>query len=310
MVLYSLEILNELCEKHNIILNKDYSDEKINVHTRIIGNCITDGCLFTFDKRFESFKINPGLCTKCVSKKGIEKMKTTCVERYGVDSTFKLDIIKEKIGQTNLQRYGTYNPINNEHIKEKRKQTNLQKYGKDHIFNTDNFINKKKDTCLEKYGYESASQSDYVKAKMKQTNLYRYGVENVSQNKDIAYKASINMYKKKEYILPSGNIINYQGYENFAIDEIISEMKIDENDIIMGVNNVPEIWYKYNDKDRRHYVDIYIPSLNMCIEVKSTWTIDKKREQVFLKMERAKELGYIYEIWVYKENGTKVECYK
>jgi hypothetical protein len=118
------------------------------------------------------------------------------------------------------------------------------------------------------------------------------------------------MFKSKEYILPSGKIINYQGYENFAIDEIIYKMKIDEGNIIMGCNNVPDIWYIYNDTSHRHYVDIYIKSLNMCIEVKSTWTITKKREQIFLKMEKAKELGYKYEIWVYDYKGTKIECYK
>jgi hypothetical protein len=48
----------------------------------------------------------------------------------------------------------------------------------------------------------------------------------------------------------------------------------------------------------------------MCIEVKSTWTITQKREQIFLKMEKAKELGYKYEIWVYNYKGTKIECYK
>jgi hypothetical protein len=87
-------------------------------------------------------------------------------------------------------------------------------------------------------------------------------------------------------------------------------MKIDEDYIVMGSNNVPEIWYIYNDTSHRHYVDIYIPLLNMCIEVKSTWTITKKREQIFLKMERAKELGYKYEIWVYNDKGDKVEFYK
>jgi hypothetical protein len=118
------------------------------------------------------------------------------------------------------------------------------------------------------------------------------------------------MFKLKEYILPSGKIINYQGYEKFALDEVINEMKIDENNIVMGSNNVPNIWYIYNDTKHRHYVDIYITSLNMCIEVKSTWTITKKREQIFLKMEKAKELGYKYEIWVYNYKGTKIECYK
>jgi hypothetical protein len=39
-----------------------------------------------------------------------------------------------------------------------------------------------------------------------------------------------NMLKKshkfKDYILPSGNVIKYQGYENFALDELIKMKKL------------------------------------------------------------------------------------
>ena len=35
----------------------------------------------------------------------------------------------------------------------------------------------------------------------------------------------------------------------------------------------------------------------------------KKKELVFLKLNAAKELGYIYEIWVYDNKGNKVDFY-
>jgi hypothetical protein len=74
--------------------------------------------------------------------------------------------------------------------------------------------------------------------------------------------------------------------------------------------DVPEFWYNdKNHKKHRHYVDIFIKSLNKCIEVKSTWTLNKNKEVVFLKQQSAKELGYIYEIWVYDEKGICVEKY-
>jgi hypothetical protein len=43
--------------------------------------------------------------------------------------------------------------------------------------------------------------------------------------------------------------------------------------------------------------------------VKSTWTFKKQKEIVFLKQKAAKELGYLYEIWVYNNKGYKVEIY-
>ena len=122
-------------------------------------------------------------------------------------------------------------------------------------------------------------------------------------------KTMKSAYKLKDYTLPSGNIIKIQGYEHYALDELIKE-DILEEDIINGCKNVPEIWYTdENNKSHRHYVDIFIPSQNRCIEVKSTWTAQKKKDCIFLKQEAGKELGYNYEIWVYNGKGEKVECY-
>jgi hypothetical protein len=116
-------------------------------------------------------------------------------------------------------------------------------------------------------------------------------------------------FKRKEYIFPSGRVEKIQGYENFALDELIINEKIDESDIIVGVKNVPEIWYNdTNGKKHRHYVDIFIPSQNKCIEVKSRWTYKLQINSVILKETSAKELGYNYEIWVYDKKGNKT-CY-
>ena len=82
--------------------------------------------------------------------------------------------------------------------------------------------------------------------------------------------------------------------------------KNDESDIITGCHNVPTIWY--NDetgKKHRYYVDIFIPSQNRCIEVKSPWTEQINKDNIFLKQQAGKELGYNYEIWVYDGKGVR-----
>ena len=92
---------------------------------------------------------------------------------------------------------------------------------------------------------------------------------------------------------------------------VIINEEIDESDIITGVANVPEIWYNDDSgKKRRHYVDIFIPSQNKCIEVKSEWTIQFKSSFVFAKQNAAKQLGYNYEIWVYNSKKVKINVYK
>jgi hypothetical protein len=116
-------------------------------------------------------------------------------------------------------------------------------------------------------------------------------------------------YSKKEYVFPSGRIDQIQGYEHFALDELIINEKIEESDIITGCKNVPEIWYHdENGKNHRYYVDIFIPSQNRCIEVKSEWTYNIQINSVLLKQKAAKELGYNYEILIYDKKGNKT-CY-
>jgi hypothetical protein len=126
------------------------------------------------------------------------------------------------------------------------------------------------------------------------------------QNDNIMSKNIKQNYRKKIYILPSNKIIEIQGYENFALDELIINEKIDESNIITGIKNVPNIWYfDENGIKHRHYVDIFIPSQNRCIEVKSTWTAKKNEHNIFLKQNAAKELGYKYEIWIYNNKKEK-----
>ena len=50
-------------------------------------------------------------------------------------------------------------------------------------------------------------------------------------------------------------------------------------------------------------MDFFLPSKNKCIEVKSTWTTEKKKDCIFLKQDAAKKLGYNYEILVYDRKG-------
>ena len=58
-----------------------------------------------------------------------DKVKATCLERYGVENSYQSDIIKDKIKQTNLERYGVENVQQNSTIKLKTTQTMIEKHG-------------------------------------------------------------------------------------------------------------------------------------------------------------------------------------
>ena len=152
---------------------------------------------------------------------------------------------------------------------------------------------------------------DVVKEKSKQTCLKKYGVEYPMQNANYAIMVSKQSYRTKEYIFPSGNSIQIQGYENYVLDELL-KINILEDDIVTSKKLVPEIWYNSSDnKKHRYYVDFYIPSQNKTIECKSTWTMKKglEKNNIFLKQQAVKYAGYECEIWVYNSKGEKVECY-
>jgi hypothetical protein len=123
---------------------------------------------------------------------------------------------------------------------------------------------------------------------------------------EITEKASKSKFKQKVFEFPSGKQIFVQGYEPFALKELIENEKILEDNILVGCKNVPEIWYNdINGKKHRHYVDIYIPSQNRCIEIKSDWTV--KKDNVFIKKQAAELLGFNYEILVYNHKGVLIE---
>jgi len=164
-----------------------------------------------------------------------------------------------------------------------------------------------KQTNIETYGVEFPLQNKDIYSKLIETNLKKYGVECTMQDPNVLLKQSKSCYRIKQYIMPSGKIVDYQGFENFAINDLIKD-NIDENDIITCKTKVPILYYiDDNFKKRRHFVDIFIMSKNLCIEVKSEYTVSVKSDIILLKQSYAKEQGYKYEIWVYDRKGNIIE---
>jgi hypothetical protein len=375
---YSYESLQKFCNENELELIGDYNT-KLSYKSIISGKCKYYECFNDFKKSFFSLITYGGYCKKCMSKIRCQKIKNTCLQKYGVENPFQNESIKQKIKISNIDKYGAetysgselgkihikqtvkdkygvdnvsklvsvkqkkqqtsynnfgvYCHLQDISIKEKIKSTNNNKYGVNYGFQSDIIKEKIKKTCMRKYGVEFIGQSSQQKYKKKITNINKYGVENPTQNQDIktkiintciqrygvsnptqnseiAEKAVKNSYQTKQYVFPSGKHIFIQGYEHLALDELINKEYISENDIVTGTKNVPTIWYTTEDGIKhRHYVDIFIPTQNRCIEVKSTWTINLTQSNIFLKQNAAKNLGYKYEIWVYNKKREKISCY-
>ena len=239
-----------------------------------------------------------------------EKTKQTNIDKYGFECPLQNEEVKQKSKQTIKDRFGVENVLQSEEIQNKIKQINRERYGCDHPSQSEEIKQKKIETCNKNFGVDHPTQSEEIQNKIIETNRKKYGCERPLQNSDIMEKMSKNSYKLKDYTFPSGNQIKYQGYEHYALDELI-QSGILEEEILNGCKNVPEVWYDDEQgKEHRYYVDIFIPSKNICIEVKSTYTITLNNEIIKIKQQALKEAGYECEIWVYNGKGEKVECYK
>lgn len=280
---FTKEFLNKICKDFNITLLRDYCEDELNSLKFIDFKCTK--CNENTSKRFEFIiKYNP-ICHTCSYNDKGNKARNTTLLKYGVKNISQLEDIKNKKKETTLKNYGVEHNSQNQLIKDK-----------------------KITTCLKNNGVEHPQQSKEIRDKSKQTCLTNYGVEHPQQCEEIMEKSSKKAYNIKTFTFKSGKVIKCQGYEPFALTEL--NENFDENNIVTGAKNVPEIWYYDESGEKhRHYVDIYIPNQNKCVEVKSNWTIKSKKANIFLKQNAAKELGYEYEIWVYSRNGNKVETF-
>ncbi len=222
-------------------------------------------CFVSFNKHYHKF------CSTFCSNSNrsvINKKKKTRVKNYGDEN---YNNVKQR-EQTCLEKYGETNPAKTEEIKDKIKQVKLEKYGDENYNN----IKKQKETILEKYG-----------------------VTNVMHNSDICDKAFVNSNKYKKYTLPSGKIINIQGYENHLLDELLLEF--DESEILADRADMPELWYIKDNKKKRYYPDAYIPSTNTIYEVKSSYTnkVWEENKTKDLKIKSVIENGFNFILKIY-----------
>jgi hypothetical protein len=128
-----------------------------------------------------------------------EKAKKTCLEKYGVDNTFKSEEIKDKIKDSLLEKYGVEYISQNENIKEKKKKTCLKNYGVDNPNKSEIIKKQTKQVKLQKYGDENYTNRE----KSKKTCLDKYGVEYVSQINSVKDKLLTAFYDK---ILTDGRL--------------------------------------------------------------------------------------------------------
>lgn len=276
------------------------------------------GSPLTFYQKTETYANSCG-DPKCVGKNISQTKKSWDEEKKIKDSQNKKTAAAnrtpeqkqqqlEKTRATFKKKYGVKWSSNLESQKEKSRKTKLERYGDERYNNRSaiSSVNKAK----------SPEEKNQINAKRRQTNLKKYGVENPLLSYEVRSKSARSNSIGKEYVMPSGRIIHIRGYENLVLDILFYKDRYFENQIIADnsdnfrKNAIPS--FAYTDIARhnmKYYPDIYIPSENRIIEVKSEWWWDgygaekyrSRLENNLRKFRAVIEKGYDFEVWIFRD---------
>jgi hypothetical protein len=329
--MYDLSFLNNCIKNNNASLCEEYKELTVNTHIKFTCKCGNVN-----SKTFETIRETGAYCRDCTRINTSNKTNTNCYtintlidtlknynatiegeyKNINVETNINFICSCGKMGNKAFRRIYEYagaycEDCTNKLRLVKFENTIVEKYGVKSIFQLQEIQDKIKNTNLEKRGVGHHSQCKEVQDKRKNTCLEKYGVESVMQKPEIALKNLNACLKPKEYILPSGNKIKVQGYEPLALDIVVNKWKIREEDIITERTKVPEIWWKDTlGKLHRYYTDLFIPSKNLLIEIKSTWTYKLEKDITQYKLLSAKEVGYNTLLWVFDIKKKIVEEYE
>jgi hypothetical protein len=208
---YSKELLDKFCLDNNILLVKDYSNEKIWCEMNLEGKCITNNCVNNFNKMFKNLLKYNAYCTQCLKGK-----------QYGNERSSQSKEVKNKTKETCLEKYGVENSSQNKNIK--KEETCILNYGVENSSQNKNIKIKKEEKCTLNHGVENSSQNENIKIKKEEICTLNHGVENSSQNKNIKIK--------KEEMELKNKIVMIENYDKKL------EKKIKCNSSINNENNV------------------------------------------------------------------------
>lgn len=304
---------NEICQ------NPKPKDKYGNYKQYCCNDCMSESRQAKFDKIY-------GEKSKDEMDAILQTRRETLMLSHGVDNVSKIPEVREKLRiaywdtfddrrektiETNQRNYGVDSYMETSEFREKTKLRCIADHGAEHYMkvpeiaakvalkNTENAeerMTMTANTKLKKYGDRTFNNRE----KLIETCMEKYNVSNPQQVPEFFERQMVAAFKYKEYIFPSGKIANIQGYENYALDELLKSYN--EEDIITGRTEIPTI--SYIDKQGVNHVyfpDIYIPKENLIIEVKSQYTHSGTSEHVrinTLKMNACIAQGYNFKYMI------------
>jgi hypothetical protein len=232
-----------------------------------------------------------------------KKTQATNLEKFQCEYPAQNETVREKFKATNLEKYGCAYPMQNCLVQEKMKATNREEFGCEYPMQNLDVQAKYKATNIETYGCENPIQNITVQNKRKATNLEKFGYEHPMQNAEFFAQQKKSGFKRKQYTFSSGKEVSIQGYEAYALNLLVGRA-VKEEDLLLGFDEMPQIMYEHNKKLHRYYPDIFIPSQNKIVEVKSEYTYNIAQEITHRKIKACHDAGFYAEIWIFSPKGA------
>lgn len=309
-------VIKEDNKKSEIIEATKFLSDDVSISNRIycIRHDITQipkcGCGKTTKFKQYSFGYREFCSTKCSSNSSSKKetIKKTNIEKYGHENAFHSPNGRESWSEFQSDKNRVKKAA------DKGQQTLKENYGVDTVEEAQQIraaIALK--AHINKYGCVFNNREQAIKNRdekkmveaLEKTCMEKYGVQNAMQTPETFKKCMKAVYKRKEYIYPSGRVDEVQGFEPLAIDDLL--IKYNEDELVTDIKLMPQIWYMDKDnKTHRYYPDIYIPKTNQIIEVKSDYTMKADYEKNKLKEKACFKAGFDFQFMVYDGKGNRV----
>lgn len=219
----------------------------------------------------------------------IKKMKSSFLNKYGVESSLSLKSVKDKIKNTCIEKYGSITYIGSDEHKrymgERRKENDGYR------------ITKYLEALRKKYNdptINSPMQIPGVMEKCKKTRLERYGCEWPMQSYDSYMKNMKACFRLKEYTDNNNKVHLLQGHEPEVFDILTKCYNVESLD--SDCNLLPYIKLSNNS---RYYPDLFDLTNKIIYEVKSPYTYSKDIEKIKLSFDSVEALGFKYIVCLY-----------
>ncbi len=257
-------------------------------------------CGVIHEKNVRGF-LKSSQCKECSKK----QRNTTNLVKYGAENILASDYGKEKTKEHYKTKYDKTHNMQVENIRKKAIQTCMLNHNQPFGFFTDESREKAQVTSLDKYGSKCFPISEEGKKQCRD----KYGCDYAMQSREVFLKSIGNSYKSKPYKFPSGKIELIQGYEGKCLDRLLYEEHFEEDDIVAGFKNAPSVVFYHNGIKKHYHMDIYIPSRDIGIEVKSYYTYNEDRLINRLKIDAAMKICREFRLYIFIKRHGKIEPY-